>query len=293
MQDSLITKVFLPLALFIIMWGLGLSLTLTDFKRVLVIPKAVLLGAALQLIWLPMLGFITASIFLADNPELAVGLILLSMCPGGTTANLITHLAKGDTALCITLTAISSCVKVFTIPFFVNLAIIHYMGTNANIHMNVLESIVKILAITVLPTSLGLAVRARFLGFANRAQKPVKIASAIILFCVIILAIVENKNDLIHYFEIAGPASLFLNLVGMASGYFIPQILNLPRPQRITLSIETSVQNGTLAIGIALGILGNRVASVPAAVYSLIMFITIGIFVAYLNRSNPKVSAGN
>jgi BASS family bile acid:Na+ symporter len=286
MQESILTSVLLPAALFVIMFGLGLSLTPADFKRMVVFPKAVLVGAFAQLVLLPALGFIIAYWLLRDSPALAVGLILLALCPGGTTANLITHLGRGDTALCITLTAISSCVKIFTIPLFVNLAIQYYMGGTTQLQLDLLRSITGIVIITVIPASLGMLVRSRSLGFAQKAERPVKIASAVFLVLVIIASLIKERNNLATFMAQCGPAALVLNLAGMSLGYFIPQLLHLPVAQRITISIETSIQNGTLAIGIATSplMLGNSAMAIPAAVYSIIMFITVAIFLWQLNK---------
>ncbi len=146
-MQSAITTVFLPLALAIIMFGLGLSLSLEDFKRIFKHPKAMLIGSMTQLILLPALGFGIAALLLSGNPELAIGLIILAMCPGGPTSNLLTHLASGDTALCISLTAISSIVKIFTIPIMVNIALQQYMGTDTQLQLDVFSSISKIIVI--------------------------------------------------------------------------------------------------------------------------------------------------
>lgn len=294
MNPGIIATVLLPLALAIIMFGLGLSLKPGDFRKIFQYPKAVLTGSFTQLILLPVLGFIIAGLLLSDSPELAVGLIILAMCPGGPTANLITHLANGDTALCISLTAISSIIKIFTIPIMVNIAIQQHMGETQVLQLAVADSIVKIITITLVPAALGMMVKAYFSRFAEAAQKPVKILSALFLVLVILAAILQERDNIVHSFSIAGPAALLLNISGMALGYFIPQWLRLPITQRITISIETSIQNGTLAIAIASSplMLNNSAMAIPAVVYSLIMFITAGIFVSFLNRKrNAAITA--
>lgn len=288
MEASFLSAVLLPLALGIIMLGLGLSLTPADFSRIFMKPKAMLVGSFTQLVLLPLLGFVVAALMLRDSPELAVGLIILAMCPGGPTSNLIVHLADGDTALCLSLTAISSIVKIFTIPLFVNLAIQQYMGETQVLQLDVVSSIVKIFTITIIPAAIGMLIKARFNKLAEAAQKPVKLLSAIFLVLVIVGTVYQERAQIADFFKLAGPAALVLNLAGMTLGYFIPQILNLNMGQRITISIETSVQNGTLAIAIASSplMLNNSTMAIPAAVYSLIMFVTAGVFVAILkNRS--------
>lgn len=286
MESSIITTVFLPLALAVIMFGLGLSLTIQDFKRIVAQPKAMVVGSLTQLVLLPMLGFGISAFLLYDNPELAVGLIILAMCPGGPTSNLLTHLGNGDTALCISLTAISSIVKIVTIPIMVNIAISNYMGTNTALQLDVVSSIVKIVTITIIPASIGMLIKSVAPVFAEKSQRPVKIMSAIFLVLIIVSAIVKEKQNIVAFFAIAGPAALLLNLSGMTIGYFIPKLINLPKAQQITISIETSIQNGTLAIAIASSplMLNNSTMAIPAAVYSIIMFVTAGIFIGVIKK---------
>ena len=290
MNSGIISTALLPLALAIIMFGLGLSLKITDFKRIFLYPKAIIIGSFTQLILLPVLGFTIAALLLKSSPELAIGLIILAMCPGGPTSNLLTHLANGDTALCISSTAISSIVKIFTIPIMVNIAIMHYMGVTSEFHLDVLSSIFKIVTITIVPAAIGMLVKAWAPGFAQRAQKPVKIMSAIFLVLVILAAIYQERGTIIQSMVLAGPAALLLNISGMLLGYYIPRFFNLPLAQQITISIETSIQNGTLAIAIASSplMLGNATMAIPAVVYSLIMFITAGLFISFINRKRTK-----
>jgi BASS family bile acid:Na+ symporter len=287
MQSSPLTDVFLPAALFVIMLGLGLSLTLADFRRVLTSPRAVIVGAVAQLILLPLLGFGLAAWLLPHQPALAVGLILLAMCPGGSTANLFTHIGGGDTALCLTLTAISSLVKVFTIPLVVNYALVLYqIGGDTPLQLNVLDSIAKIVVITILPAALGMIIRRLRPALADRAERPVKVASAVFLVLVIAGTLYRERANLADYFAVAGPAALLLNLLGMGLGFLLPLLARLPLRQQLTISIETSIQNGTLAITIASAthLLNNGQMAIPAAVYSLIMFATVGVLLVAVRR---------
>jgi BASS family bile acid:Na+ symporter len=286
MQTNIISTVFLPVALSIIMLGLGLSLTVQDFKRIFNNPKSILIGSLTQLILLPALGFGVAALMLNNNPELAVGLIILAMCPGGPTSNLLTHLGNGDTALCISLTAISSIVKIFTIPIMVNIAIHKYMGNDTALHLDVVKSILGIIAVTLLPAAIGMLIKSKSNNFADKAQKPVKIMSAVFLVLIIVAAILKEKAHIVEFFSVAGPAALVLNIGGMVIGYFIPKLVKLPVKQQVTISIETSIQNGTLAIAIASSpfMLNNSTMAIPAAVYSIIMFITAGIFISFINK---------
>ncbi len=265
--------VILIAALFIIMFGMGLTLTTADFRRVLKFPKAVLTGLINQLIILPMIAF-SIAIVLGVSPELAVGIMILAACPGGATSNLITHLSKGDTALSVTLTAISSLITIISIPLIVSFSLNYFMGMEKTVELNVPRVFAQLLIITVIPVSLGMWIRAKKPDFADKMEKSVKIASAIVLALVIIGIIVKEKNNIVDYFEQAGILALSLNLSTMLIGFITAKILRLSLPQTITISIETGIQNGTMAIGVATIALGSSVLAIPAAIYSLIMFGT-------------------
>lgn len=260
-------------ALFIIMFGMGLTLTPDDFRRVLKYPKAVITGLVNQLILLPLIGFAIASIMHVDA-AMAVGIMILAACPGGATSNLITHLAKGDTALSVTLTAISSLITIVTIPLIVALSLNYFMGVDKEVELNIPRVFAQLLVITVIPVSLGMWVRAKKPDFADRMEKAVKIASAIVLALVIVGIIVKEKENVIGYFEQAGIMALSLNLATMLVGFLSAKALQLKLAQTITISIETGIQNGTMAIGVATIALQSSQLAIPAAIYSLIMFAT-------------------
>lgn len=278
MQDSLLTQVFLPLALFIIMLGMGLTLVVADFKRVVRFPGAVALGLLLKLLFIPLITFLLLEV-IPMEPELAVGFILLAACPGGATTNLITHLAKGDVALSITITAIASVITVFTIPLMVNWSLAHYMGEVREIELPLLKTIVQILVITVIPVALGMFLRARRPVLAHRAERPVKLLSALFLVLIILAALLKERENLAELFQQAGPLALLLNLVGMALGYGITRLLTRNTAQAVTVGVEVGVVNGTLGIAIAVGILQNSAMTIPSAIYSLIMFPAVMLLV--------------
>lgn len=283
MEKSILTDVFLPLALFIIMLGMGLTLKLADFRRVAKHPKATLLGLSNQLIFLPLLGFGVATLFQLPG-ELAVGIMLLAACPGGVTSNLFSHLANGDTALSITLTAISSMITIVTIPLIVNFSLNHFMASDQQIPVDVLKMIGQIALITVIPVSLGMFIRSKKEEFALKMGRPTKIFSAAFLALIVVGAVLKDRENIGAYLALAGPAALALNVVSMALGFFSARFFRLNRAQSITVSLESGIQNGTLSIGIALGILNSASISIPSAVYSLIMFATGGIMIALFSR---------
>ncbi|AYV56792.1 bile acid:sodium symporter family protein [Leptospira kmetyi] len=283
MESNLLTTVFLPIALGIIMLGMGMTLTIDDFKRIFVLPKAVITGLTLQLLLLPVTGWLIASVSGLPG-ELAVGLMLLAICPGGATSNLITHLAKGDVALSITLTAITSCVTVISIPFLLNVSMHHFLGAGQMIELNIPQTILQIFLITVLPVALGMFLNAKKPELSQRFEKTVKILSGVFLVLIIAGAIVRERQNIIPYFIKVGPASLALNLITMALGFLGATLMKVTQSQRTSITIEVGIQNGTLGITIASTILNNPAMAIPSAIYSLIMFATGAIFSLWMHR---------
>jgi BASS family bile acid:Na+ symporter len=284
MEDGIIAKVLLPLALGIIMLGLGLSLTLDDFKRVARVPKAVLVGLACQMLLLPAACFGIAHLF-ALPPELAVGLMLLAASPGGATANLFSHLAHGDVALNITLTAVNSILSLFTLPFIVNFALEQFMGAGKAIPLQ-LGKVMQVFAIVLIPVAIGMLLRARRRDFALRMERPVRILSAVFLAAIVLTAVIGQLDELAASFAAVGLAALTFNVVSMAVGYGVPMLVKLPEPQAIAIGMEIGIHNGTLAIALALSpqILNNATMSIPPAIYSLIMFFTATAFGWWASR---------
>ncbi|MFM7327331.1 MAG: bile acid:sodium symporter family protein [Bacteroidota bacterium] len=275
MQDNSILTVIMPIALGIIMLGLGLSLKIEDFRRVVVYPKAVFIGLFCQMILLPLVCFGVAKVF-GLGPELAVGLMLLSASPGGPTANLYSHLAKGDVALNITLTAINSVLTLITLPVIVELSLGHFME-GGDIVMP-FKKVVEVFLIVLIPVAIGMITNARATAFARKMDKPVKILSALFLVLVIAGAVLKEKEQIGSYFQQVGSAALVFNILSMAIGYFIPRLISVEKKQAIAIGMEIGIHNGTLAIYIALNALGNSTMGIPPAIYSLIMFFTAGAF---------------
>ncbi|MBX2968475.1 MAG: bile acid:sodium symporter family protein [Cyclobacteriaceae bacterium] len=286
MQANILTEIFLPVALGIIMLGMGLALTPADFKRVALFPRATFVGLFCQLILLPVVAFGMLQV-LSLPPELAVGVMLLSFCPGGATSNLLSNLARADVALSITLTAISSMVTVFTIPYLVNLSMEYFIGEGKYVELPVLKTMLQIIVITIIPVSIGMLIRWKFPNGAQRSERPVKIASAVFITLVILGAIFKEKDNLAGYFVQVGVITLLINVVILAGGYLLGKLFRLSHPQRAAVSIESGIQNGTLAIAIATSslLLNNSQMSIPAAVYSLIMFVTGGVAVYLYSRN--------
>lgn len=282
MQGGLITNLLLPLSLGIIMLGLGLSLTLADFTRVFRYPKAVIIGLTIQMLVLTSAAFLIAVVFQLP-PELAVGLLLLAAAPGGATANVYSHLAHGDVALNITLTAVNSALSLLTLPFIVTFALQYFMASDQYVPPP-FRKVIEVGLIIVLPVVIGMLVRQFAPRFAAKMEKPIRIFSVLLLALLVMLAVAQSWEVLVKYFAVVGFACLVFNLVSMAVGYAAPLALKLPEKQAIAIAMEIGIHNGTLAIYIALNVLNNGTMGVPAAIYSLVMFVTAGVFAWWLNR---------
>lgn len=286
MESSVLTELFLPLALAVIMFGMGLSLTPADFKRIILYPKAVSLGLLNQIILLPTVAFLIA-IILQLPSELAVGLMILAACPGGATSNLITHLAKGDSALSITLTAFSSLITVVTIPFIVNFSIGYFIQGGDELKLEIFGTVVAVLAITIIPVAIGMLVLKKAPELAKRWDAPFRKISAVFFVIIIIAAILKEKDNLLQFFIEAGPASLALNLATLGLGYGIAKMAGLNFRQSLTIAVESGIQNGTLGITIAATLIVNSVMTIPSAIYSLIMFVS-ATFIIYLGKKKTN-----
>jgi BASS family bile acid:Na+ symporter len=296
MQSNLFTSFLLPLALAIVMLGMGLSLVPEDFKRVTRDPKAVVVGTVCQVLLLPLIGTLI-TLVVPMQPEIAVGLLVLAVCPGGPSSNLITYLAKGDVALSVTLTAVSSIVTVFTIPLFTNLALQHFLGESAAIALPIGTTTLQIFLITLLPTVIGMAIRYQFPSTARRLERQMSRLAAGLLALVIVLLLVKEGSKLPGFLVQVGVGVLLLNLLATLTGFLAGRVFRLPLAQQICIAIEVGIQNGTLAIAITAGLLNNPDMAVPAAIYSLLMYITGFGAILYgrqsIGSAEPAAHTGN
>ena len=274
-MDSALVSVGLPIALAIIMFGLGLSLTPADFARIGRSPKAVVIILLVQVVLLPLVAFGLAKGFRLE-PALAVGLLILAASPGGTTANLYSHLFRGDVALNITLTAINSILALVTLPLVVNLALNHFGAGSDTVGIQP-GKMIQVFAIVLVPVALGMLVRAKAPGFADRMDKPVRIASAILLALVVIGAIHGEEKAVDYFLQVGLVTSLFC-VTSLVVGYAVPRIAGLTVPQSIASGFEIGIHNSTLAIAVALTVLENTTMAIPSAIYGIVMFPIAAIF---------------
>ena len=280
-MDSALTTVGLPIALGIIMFGLGLSLTPDDFRRVARHPRAVAVALACQLLLLPAICFGLVKLF--DLPPLlAVGLLLLAASPGGTTANLFSHLFRGDVALNVTLTAVNSVIAIVTLPLITNFAIEHYdLDDSVSLPFS---KVIEVFAIVLVPVGIGMLVRAKASGWAARMDRPVRIGSAVILAVLVLGILLDQWENVGDYLADVGLAAAAFCAISLVTGYVVPRAAGVRDDQAIASSMEIGVHNGTLAIFVAVEVLDSTEISVPAAVYSIIMFVLAAVWGAIISR---------
>ncbi|MBH0006460.1 bile acid:sodium symporter family protein [Psychrobacter sp. SWN149] len=277
----------IPISIFLIMMGMGLSLVTNDFKRVIKYPKAVAIGLTNQLIFLPLVGFALAT-SMSLEPEYAVGVMLLVLCPGGTTSNLFTYLAKGDVALSVTMTAIASVITVFTIPIVLSFSLVYFMGAGSEFQLPVVKTMVSLIALTILPVSIGMLIKRYAANFADKAQVMVSRFGVIFLsFLVLFLSYVQ-RDIIVEALIATGPVSLILNVSTMALGYYTSKWFGLNPAQRRSITMEVGLQNSTLSMFMALTLLANYKMSLTPAIYTLIMFLTAGIMVRVFTAMHNK-----
>lgn len=288
MNDSALITTGLPIALAIIMFGLGLSLTVDDFRRVARTPKAVAVALGLQVLALPVIAFALVKLFGLD-PLLAVGVMLLAASPGGTTANLFSHLFRGDVALNITLTAVNSVLAAISIPLITNFAIDHF-GAEGELGLQ-FAKVVQVIAIVLVPVAIGMVVRRRAPDFAARADKPVRIFSIVVLAAVAIGALVGERENLADYAQQVGLVTGIFCLVSLTLGYAVTRMLRLSERQAIAASMEVGIHNTTIALTIALSVLDSTEVAIPAAVYSVLMYLLATAFGLAITRRHARDAA--
>lgn len=280
-MDSALSTVGLPVALGVIMFGLGLSLTVVDFARVRRSPRAVTIALVCQLVVLPVVCF-GLVLALDLSPVLAVGMMLLAASPGGSTANLFSHLFHGDVALNITLTAINSIVAIISLPIVTNLAMAYFdLGDEVSLQY---RKVLEVFAVVLVPVALGMLVRAKRPDFADRMDKPVRIGSAVLLFIIIAGIVADQRSNIGDYAASVGLVVTLFCIASLVVGYVVPKWAGVTDRQAVACSFEIGVHNATLAIYVAVEVLDSVELSVPAAVYGLVMFVVAAAWGLVLTR---------
>ena len=284
MEDStILTTVVLPAALAVIMATLGLSLTLADFRRVVVLPRGVAIGLANLVVISPLLAFAIADVF-ELRPELAVGLVLLGASPGGTMANMLTHLARGDVALSVTMTAISSVAAVITVPLFLGLAIERFGADGLGGDVAVLGVVARVFAITIIPLAFGMWVRSRRPERVAELYPRVRKVALATFVAIVVGAVIAERDRIDDNAADVAAAALTLNVAAMSVSYAVSRLARLSNRQATAIAIELGIHNATLAIAVGASI--ATVLTIPAAVYSAFMFITAGLFARFMYHRN-------
>lgn len=278
-----IITVLLPLALAIVMIGLGLELTLNDFKRVSQHPKAVLVALFCQLVILVGIAFIICKV-LSLPPLLAVGLMLLAASPGGSTANLFSYLFKGDIALNISLTAINSVIAAFTLPLIMNFSILDFMQESQQISLPI-SKIIQVFTIIIVPVAIGMLIRHYAPELTKKLNKPLRIFAVGFLISIIVLAIFAERANIATYLTQVGFATAIFCALSLCIGYFVPRFLGINSTQARACAFEIGIHNSTLAMTIALTVMANTTIAMPAAVYSIFMYIFAAAFGFMITRS--------
>lgn len=283
-MDSGIITILLPIALAIVMAGMGLKLTVQDFARVSKHPKAVLVALFCQLILLVGIAFVICKL-LQLPPLLAVGLMLLAASPGGATASLFSYLYKGDIALNITLTAINAVIAAFFLPLVVNFSLVYFMDNNQQLGMQ-FAKILQLFVIILVPVGIGMLIRHYKASVADRLDRPVRIFALVFLIVIIVAAIFKARHDLIAYFGQIGLATALFCALSLLVGYFVPRMVGINSFQARACAFEIGIHNSTLAMTIALTIMANATIAIPAAVYSIFMYLFAVIFGSLITRGD-------
>lgn len=282
-QAAFINAEVIPWVLRLVMAGLGLSLTLADFKRVVVFPKAATIGLIAQLAGQPLTAFALAVLFDVP-PFIAVGLVIVAACPSGVTSNAYSFAARADVPLCVTLSAITSVVTVFTIPFLINLALQTFGDEGQLGALPVLPMLIGLMSFTLAPLAIGMFVRARFASFATRAVEPIRQAVLYLMAVVLILGIVSSYQQLIDNVATAGAVAVALNLLTMGLGYGVARLFGLPIAQVVTITFEVGIQNLALSFAITFNMLKRPDLAVAGLLYAVIMPATALAFVSIGRR---------
>lgn len=272
-EQSAAVQYFLPVTIAMIMLAMGLGLVVDDFRRILERPKAVLVGLGGQLLVLPALGFLVAFVF-GLGPELAVGLVLLTACPGGAHSNLYASLARADVALSVTLTALSGFVTILTIPPLVRVATTVFAAGGEVPELPILDTMGQIFVVMAIPVLVGMWIRARSERWAGRIEKIVKALAILLLALIVVGSIARQSGEVAAFARQAGLPVVVLNVVAMIIGYGIALVASLPRTQRRTITLEVGIQNGALAFALAAGLLDSITVAIPAILYSILVYFT-------------------
>jgi BASS family bile acid:Na+ symporter len=282
-QAAFVNSEIVPWVLRLVMAGLGLSLTLKDFRRVVVFPKAAAIGLIAQLVGLPLAAFGLAVLFNAP-PAIAIGLVILAACPSGVTANAYTFATRADVPLCVTLSALTSVITVFTIPFLIGLALTVFGAPGATATVSATNMLLNLMTFTLIPLAIGMLLRHFFPAPAERAVEPIRKVILYLMIAVLLLGVVSSLEEILANFATAGLLVIVMNVLTMGIGYGVARAFRLPMTQVVTITFEVGVQNLALALAIAYNILGVPEFAIAALIYAAVMPATALAFVSIGRR---------
>lgn len=282
MPGDLISIVLLPLILAFIMFSLGLGLTLGDFRRILVQPKALVVGVVCHFVLLPLVCFAMLKL-VGMGGALAVGFMIVAACPTGATSNLLTYLARGDVALALGFTAMASVLTIFTLPVIVTWALAHFMATDGAVPVPVGFLMAQVALVMGLPVGLGMLARARWAAWALRVEPTATRIATVLFVIILVLAVVKNFATVQAHLITLAPMALALNLTMLSVGFAVAWAARLPRRQAVTLGIETAVQNAALSLVVASSVLNDGDMAIPGAIYGVNMYVG-GLLFAWVMR---------
>jgi BASS family bile acid:Na+ symporter len=276
---AFVNSSIVPWVLRLVMIGLGLALTLPDFRRVFVFPRAVTIGLVAQLVGLPLSAFILSFVFNAP-PAIAIGLVILAACPSGVTANAYSFATRADVPLCVTLSAITSVVTVFTIPLLIGLALEVFGQPGQTASVSAVTMLLNLMTFTLIPLAAGMLLRHFFPRAAVRAVEPIRKAVLWLMIAVLLLGVISSFEEIVASFATAGLVVIAMNLLTMGLGYASARLAGLPMTQVVTITFEVGVQNLALALAIAFNILQAPELAVAALLYAAVMPATALAFVS-------------
>jgi len=287
MNTTAFSVIFLPITLAVITFGLGLSISVQDLRSIIVIPRNIAVGLLSQLFLLPVIAF-TIALVTGLKGELAVGLILISICPGGATSNLVNYMVRANVALSISITVVNGLITIFTIPLIAQLALDVFMEQDARIRLSFIDTVFNIFILTVLPATVGIVVRHYRERFSARFEEPLRYVLPILLLLVYSgVLFLERGNGRIEFrdFLVILPYTLILNVLAMVAGFYVPRLFGINKTNQVTIAVEVGLQNSTLAIFVAASLLGNFTIAMVAVVYGSFSFFTTWAF-GYLARKH-------
>lgn len=280
MEQGPLIQIGLPISLFIVMVGMGMTLTLRDFRNIAVYPRATVAGTITQIVLMPLIAFALSWILDLPGP-IAVGLVIIAACPGGTSSNLFTFLARGNVALSIVLTVTASLITILTLPLFTNIAMQYYMDAAEQISLPVLQTIATLVVIILIPVALGMWIHSKAPRLAQRADTIVGLFGLLVMAVLIVAIAIQVRDQIWTLLQTAGIAAVALNVCGIALGFASARLGGLSPADALTIAIELGIKNGTLGLLVTLTLLNSSEMSAPSAVYSLIMFAFGFLLIGY------------